>query len=179
MKIACIGWGSLIWNPEILKTRGKWFDDGPILPIEFARQSGNGRITLVIEENAVPIRTLWVLMSTNNLDEAIESLRKREGTATKHIHYQKSDSEAKTKIQEIVLQWLKEKNIDCAIWTGLPPKFKGEDNVVPTINELFNYFEKVDYEILKISSEYVINTPIQIDTQYRRELEKKYNWKKE
>lgn len=179
MKIACIGWGSLIWNPQILKIKGKWFEDGPLLPIEFARQSGNGRITLVIEENADPIRTLWILMSTNNLVDAIESLRKREGTAARHVHFQKSDSKPITKIQEIVLQWLKEKNIDCAIWTGLPPKFKEKDNIVPSIDELFVYFDTVDYEVLKSSAEYVINTPKQVDTNYRRELERKFNWKKE
>jgi len=178
MKIACIGWGSLIWDPQILKIKGKWFKDGPLLPIEFARQSGNGRITLVIEENAEPIRTLWIIMTTTNLEEAIESLKKREGTATKHIHYQKIDSEPKTKIQEWVLQWLKEKNIDCAIWTGLPAKFKGKNNIVPTISELFDYFDSVDYEVFKSCKEYVINTPRQVDTEYRRELERKLSWKK-
>lgn len=179
MKIVCIGWGSLIWNPRSLKIRGKWFEDGPLLPLEYARQSGDGRITLVIEDNSPHVRTLWALMSINTLDEAIESLRAREGTATKHIHSQNLDSKPQTKIQEIILQWLKEKNIDCAIWTGLPPKFDGEDNVVPTINQLFDYFDELDYKAFKNSAEYIINTPKQVDTTYRRLLDKRYNWQQD
>ena len=62
MKIACIGWGSLIWMPENLMIQNKWFEDGPMLPIEFARQSDNGRITLIIDEFARPVRTLWSLI---------------------------------------------------------------------------------------------------------------------
>ena len=93
MKIACIGWGSLIWNPRNLKIRQKWFEDGPLLPIEFARQSGDKRITLVIEEKSDPIRTLWALMSVNDIKEAKESLRKREGCSEEKIAVLKSTDE--------------------------------------------------------------------------------------
>ena len=50
MKIAILGWGSLIWNPRILKVAGDWTLDGPTLPIEFSRISDNDRLTLVIDE---------------------------------------------------------------------------------------------------------------------------------
>lgn len=40
-KIAVIGWGSLIWCPKGLKIRDKWKNDGPKLPIEFARISSH------------------------------------------------------------------------------------------------------------------------------------------
>jgi hypothetical protein len=179
MKIACIAWGSLIWNPQSIKIRGSWFNDGPFLPIEFARQSRDGRITLVIEVNSPPIQTLWGLMSTNNFNDAIESLKTREGTTKSQIHNQNLDSKPQTKVHEIIKQWLIGKNLDCAIWTGLPPRFDGENNVVPTIEQLFDYFDKMDCALFKVSAEYVINTPKQVDTPYRRLFEKKYNWEKD
>jgi hypothetical protein len=45
MRIACVGWGSLVWDPRDLPVKGAWRPDGPRLPIEFARQSDNGRLT--------------------------------------------------------------------------------------------------------------------------------------
>ena len=66
MKIACIGWGSLIWNSGVLKIRNKWYEDGPILPIEFSRISDDGRVTLIIDKSGTPVRTLWALMTSTS-----------------------------------------------------------------------------------------------------------------
>lgn len=50
MKIAVLGWGSLIWDQGNLQINDdRWHTAGPLLPIEFARISGGSRLTLVIK----------------------------------------------------------------------------------------------------------------------------------
>jgi hypothetical protein len=48
MRIAFVGWGSLIWNPGKLPLATNWTEVGPILPIEFSRISKDGRLTLAL-----------------------------------------------------------------------------------------------------------------------------------
>jgi hypothetical protein len=57
---------SLIWNPEGLLIEGEWNENVPPLPIEYARKSLDGRLTLVIWEQAQPVKTLWAKMAVGN-----------------------------------------------------------------------------------------------------------------
>jgi hypothetical protein len=129
-KIACLGWGSLIWDPRSLPIRRPWFNDGPLLPIEFARESTDKRITLVIVPNNLAevacVRTLWALMVAPTLDVARTELAKREGTGVKNIGCW-PDEVLPKEVGEVVEAWAKGRALDGVVWTALPPKFNDED----------------------------------------------------
>lgn len=179
MKIACLGWGSLIWRPESLLIHRQWFEDGPFLSVEYARQSNDGRLTLVITDQAKPIRTLWALMATDNLETAKDSLRVREGILKDnlniHISSVRLDEETTDPIKLIIKAWAAILNIDAVIWTSLPPKFKGIERVL-TEEEAINYLQSLEINIRQTAEEYVRKTPQQVDTQFRRKFEAQFGW---
>lgn len=180
MKIACLGWGSLIWRPEALLIRNQWFFDGPFLPIEFARQSNDGRLTLVITENAKPVRTLWALMAIENLVQAKKSLLAREKIPEKKLDTfigSVSSTEETTDSLKLSIQlWANSLKLDAVIWTNLPAKFHNTENRAPTIEEAINYLNLLDMNSRRNAEEYVRKAPKQIDTNYRRKFEVEFGW---
>lgn len=177
MKIACLGWGSLIWRPDGLKIQNKWFEDGPILPIEFTRQSDDGRITLIVDsaKETKPVRTLWTIMTAESLEEAMLSLQNRESTLAENIYHVREDENTEDQIKIVVRNWLNVKYMDVAIWTGLSYS-KHTDRKRPSIDYVIKHLDELPYEKRKVAEEYVRKAPKQIDTEYRREIEIKLGW---
>lgn len=176
--IACIGWGSLIWDPKELPIQRRWFEDGPLIPVEFARQSSNGSLTLVIEPSAKPVRALWALMDDMNLDSATEALRKREGipkSAIKKIGRWSVQEEAPSDIPDLPM-WVTNKGIDSVVWTALGPKFNGNDDQVPTAEDAVVYLSALSGTARDEAERYVRRAPVQIDTHYRRRFEAVFGW---
>lgn len=177
MMIACVGWGSLIWRPETLKIQKKWFEDGPILPIEFSRISDDDRVTLIIDKEGTPVSTLWALMTTNDLSIAIASLKEREKVTNdntiKSVLITDRDAD---EIKSVIIKWLITKHLDAAIWTGL--SFSKKTNFKrPTIDFILNHLKnKLDYNQRKVAEEYIRKAPKQIDTEYRRKIEFAFGW---
>ncbi|HSC54476.1 MAG TPA: hypothetical protein VLC98_12675 [Phnomibacter sp.] len=180
MTIACLGWGSLIWNPGNLLIRREWFLDGPLLSIEFVRQSNDGRLTLVLSSNAKPVRTLWALMATESIEAAIESLRVREGIQKSKITtsiasvLKESDATEPTKLT--IKNWLQTNNLDAAIWTNLPAKFSEKDHKEPSLEEAIKYLRNLPVNQQKMAEEYIRKAPKQVDTEFRRKFETEFGW---
>jgi len=177
MKIGVIGWGSLIWNPmEVNFALTSWNNDGPNLPIEFARRSQDGRVTLVIykpyiDEPEKWVKTYWNIMSVESIEEAIETLRRRERTIKRYIAHLLPDSKNTIgdKIKKEIKKWLQDKELDGVIWTDLPPNISLE-KVIP-------YLQSLQGNTLKKAKEYVEKTPKQILTPLRKRMEKILGWK--
>ncbi len=181
MLIGCLGWGSLVWDPRGLPARGPWFTDGPFLPIEFARQSQDGRIMLVLVPGKPVVRSLWALLTPGNLDEAREALRRREriaeGNARRHIGvWLRSGRYAEGELAERIGAWAEPLGLEAAIWSNLPPKFQGESGRVPTAWEVVAYLDALEGEARERAEEYVRRAPRQIDTDCRRYIQAKLGW---
>jgi hypothetical protein len=176
MKIAILGWGSLIWDegdvPLPLETG--WQVGGPKLPIEFSRisNSRNGALTLVIDpDNGEYISTQFAISKRSDLDDAICDLRTREGTLVKRIGYVNLiDGSQRCNVYlnvgDIIRMWANNKNIDAVVWTDLPPNFE-EFSVDKAIGYLHNHLSS---DGATKAREYIRKAPKDTDTPLRRRL---------
>lgn len=174
MRIACLAWGSLVWNQQGLQIETDWFKDGPAVPVEFARQSGGHRLTLVLGKDFQLVTSLWAWMRMSDLDEAIEDLRDRESTATHRIGVW-CTGEDKPELIPSLDAWAQKIGADAVIWTALPPKYQVNDRV-PTVEEAIDYLQSLDSEYKLGAEEYVRKAPLQVRTPYREEIEKQLGW---
>jgi hypothetical protein len=202
MKISIIGWGSLIWRPETLQIASRWRRDGPSLPIEFARISKDGRLTLVIYEESAEVQTYWASSGYNTLDAAIENLQERECTEKGWIHCLLSNGKVyeedgilrsvPNRIRGKITAWLARKpELDAAAWTGLPSNWQRKRHKPFSVDDAVLYTEKLETAIelgttedergkaeivLNSAREYVRNTPAQVQTAVRKRLSAQRSW---
>ncbi len=178
--VACLGWGSLIWDPRTLPIQRHWFEDGPLVRAEFLRKSSDGRITLVLNESAQPVRSLWAIMDMNDHEEARTALRKREGIPAKrekdYVGLWTPESEAPLTIPGIAA-WAQTRNIQAVVWTALPHKFY-EDNETKIANcdDIVAYLASLAGSLRDKAERYIRKAPKQIDTPIRRAIEAKLGW---
>lgn len=173
-RIACLGWGSLVWDPRELPIQREWFDDGPLVQVEFSRKSNDGRVTLVLTPSARAVRSLWAFMDATDPYTASEDLRKREGIRENRRDLISTWSTGQNSPDLIIdlPTWAQTHAIETVVWTALPPTFDGSDN--PT--QVVNYLSRLTGTKRDNAERYIRLTPRQIDTAYRREIEAALHW---
>ncbi len=183
MKIAILGWGSLIWNPKLLQynTTFGWQKDGPMLPLEFSRISKDFRLTLVLEPTAKLVQSLYAISTNTTIDEAVLNLAVREGSARSAIgFYDKTTDTIKPKqFQHLknIKNWLAtHPEIEAVIWTNLGANWKETDRLKSNTRDRIDHLKALDGPSKAIAEEYIRKAPIQINTNYRQEIEKELNW---
>lgn len=186
MKTAILGWGSLLWQPKDLQFDKEigWSKNGPMLPIEFARISKDGRLTLVITEDVKEVKTYFAISNYETLEEAVLNLAVREGCGRKQIgSYDKSKDTFSKEVffEKNILEWINNTDIDAVIWTNLEEKWdiKNDDGKVIEIvpDERVDYLKKLKNHKRALAEEYIRRTPTQIKSHYRSLIEKELGWK--
>jgi len=179
MKIAVLGWGSFIWCLGSLQIKSRWHSDGPSLPIEFARISKDGRLTLVIDPRATPVTTYWALSIFGELDEARSNLSEREGTSLGHIRFLTAKGEATANIlfQNELSLWLhNHADISAMIWTGLDSNWETKRGVPFTSNDAVQYLAQLEAQrdtnafVYDRAREYLTNAPKSVQTEVRKRM---------
>jgi len=178
--IACLGWGSLIWDPKGLPVAGDWHPDGPQLPVEFARVSKDGRLTLVVTEGAPPVAVLWSRLSVPSLEDGIQALADREEIPRASIRHSIGvwNAERSSRHEEAgkIGGWASERDLAAAIWTALKPGFPDSRGRVPTCQEVLAHLRSLDGLARAGAEEYVRRTPTQVRTPYRAAIEQEFGW---
>jgi hypothetical protein len=129
VKSVVLAWGSLVWDPRDVQIAAKFMANGPLLPIEFCRISGDGRLTLAIDETFGALCKTYSAPSTlESLDAARDDLCRKEGMADAHaIGFVEPTSgrqselamESHPQVVATIGAWAESLGYDAAIWTAL------------------------------------------------------------
>jgi hypothetical protein len=164
-KIAALGWGSLIWDSRSLPVIGDWSAEGPELPLEFARESADGRMTLVIVEAQAAIPVLWTFLDVETLEQAVTALADREGVPKPNVIGRwPNQSTDHYRHEEVIGRWAKGKNLNGVVWTALPPGMRSKRGVTPSLQEIKKHLEGLDDTSRTKAAEYIARAPSQIET---------------
>lgn len=179
MSIVCLGWGSLIWNSGGLPIISNWNHEGPKLPVEFARQSNNGRITLVVTDGAVPLTVFSAVLDTDATDAARAVLAEREGISSSFAHrsvgHWTARSTSDHEEADVIGSWASAAGHDGVVWTALKPKFE-QKYLTPTSEQIVQYLGTLAGKTRYEAESYIRRTPTQIRTTYREAIEQALGW---
>lgn len=186
MRIAVLAWGSLIWDRRELAIAGEFEPCGPQLPVEFCRVSGDGRLTLVIDEASdASCATYFAASASGDLDTAIENLRLRESMpSAKGVGFidvasgKKSDRANERHPQAVaaIKAWVQLNGFDAAIWTALASNFDEPDKAAEpfSVEAAIRYLERLDAPRFSAALGYIRSAPPEVQTPVRAAVNERW-----
>lgn len=187
MKCAVLAWGSLVRDPRDLKVAGAFAPNGPLLPIEFCRVSRDGRLTLVIDDTFGAVCTTYSAPSAiENLDEAIDNLRRRERMpSARQVGFveiasgKRSDIAVQRHPEAVVAiaAWATSNGYDTATWTALASNFEEQGGEPFSVTAAIRYLEGLetrDGAAFARAVDYIRKAPIEVETPVRDEVNKRW-----
>ena len=186
MRIGCIGWGSLLWDPRSLPLAEPFREDGPRLPIEFSRVALDGRVTLVIDPAAVAIQTYWAPLEVDTLEGAVEGLARREGIVAARrgdwIGLQTcagvapNAGQASPQTRAVMAEWLTRQDLEAVVWTALPARRPDAALAWPETAELLSHLAGLEGRAHARAEEYIRRAPAAVQTTRRARFEAAFGW---
>jgi hypothetical protein len=181
MKIAILGWGSLLWEggADFDRWHGPWKHDGPILKLEFSRVSEKRlkALTLVIDtENGIETTVAWCLSKRPTLADAMCDLRSREGTTLDNIGRVTIAPEAKASncglTEDAIAAWARTQNVDAIIWTDLKSNFQQKTTQPFSVGAVVSHLKTLTPEGKVKAAEYIWRAPEFVKTPVRTALQR-------
>jgi hypothetical protein len=182
MRIAILGWGSLLWEGgrEFNELHNPWQHDGPCLKIEFSRVSKTrlGALTLVIDaKHGTPTTVAWCMSKREEVGCAIADLGRREGTAVENIGHLCTNEDAVTEdhreAERCILAWARMKRLNAVVWTALKSNFEDTVKIPFSVDAALVYISTLGHAGKMKASEYVWRAPKFVQTPLRAALQGK------
>ncbi len=163
--------------------------NGPLLPIEFCRVSGDGRLTLVVDETFGAVcATHSAPSALEDLDAAIEKLRSREAmSSARGVGFvevasgRQSDVAMQRHPQAVatIAAWAQSSGYDAAIWTALASNFAEPDKGGEpfSVTAALDYLERLksrDAAIFDLALDYIRSAPSEVETPVREEVVRRW-----
>jgi hypothetical protein len=184
MDIAILAWGSLVWDKQQLSLATEFRPNGPSLPIAFSRVSGDGRLTLVIDdENGMACGTWIAASACRTLAEAMENLRLRESMPSADgIGF---FDRVKNKRAEAALQrhpralraietWAAASGHNSVIWTALAANFREKTRRPFSVQAAMDYLASLEAAPRERALAYIRKAPPQIRSLLRTEVDRRW-----
>jgi len=170
-------------NPGTLPRLGGWHRDGPMLRVEFARESAGRKITLVICKNVPEVQTLWTLLDVEDIATARQKLGLREYDAAKPKwieanigFWDRSSGTSHGEGATAIAAWAEARDLEGVVWTNLECGFQASRGVMPSGEEVLAHLRALEGAERAAAEDYVSQTPHQVDTTYRKLISAELNW---
>lgn len=194
MRIAVLGWGSLLWDKESdngkdfarhLKKRGgsdRWCEEGPTLRLEFSRvsESRGKALTLVLDyETGAECQVAYRISERNCPEDAVCDLRQRESTRRDNIGlYLASSVEGRTRwanahtdARKAIEEWARSEIFEAVVWTALESNFMKKAKQPFSTEAALDWIKNLDPEGKAKAAEYIWRAPTFIKTDLRDKLQ--------
>ena len=186
MQIAIIGWGSLLWDLEVLEPHvvPEWQRAaGPSLPLEFSRVSPKRlrALALIIDpDHGTECQTSLVNSRRDRLEDTVSDLAARERAPLDRIGFASKNGAWQSTIPGIegnVGTWLISSGYDGAVWTDLPANFRDETGAQFSIHRAISYLKTLNGNALLEAKRYIELAPEESMTALRQALGEDPWWK--